>query len=79
MHSTINAVADDILDVTEAGDTGLRDALNLMVNAIGVYLAEGWSQHDPCQARQRLSAVADQSDAEADLDTVIGWIQEGSR
>ncbi|GAA4470918.1 hypothetical protein [Phytohabitans houttuyneae] len=34
----LNQAADDIFDAVNAGDSGLRDALNLMVNATMAYL-----------------------------------------
>ena len=48
--AVLNAVADDVLDVTDAGDEGLRDAINLMVNAALTYLRHGWRDHDPAAA-----------------------------
>jgi len=78
--AVLNAVADDILDVTDAGDEGLRDAINLMVNAALTYLRHGWRDHDPAAARQRLGDVADSDyDDDNHLDTIIGWIQAGVR
>jgi hypothetical protein len=76
--AVLNALADDILQVTDAGDEGLRDAVNLMVNATLVYLRRGWHEHDPAAARQRLTDIAD-SDYDSDLDAILGWIQAGVR
>jgi hypothetical protein len=60
----LNQAADDILDAVDAGDEGLRDALNLMVNATVAYLVG---------EERTLRDVVDSS-YEADLPTVLGWI-----
>lgn len=74
----LNAVADDLLHVTQAGEEGLRDALNLVVNAAVVYLERGWIDADPSAARDRLEQVASNS-YDVDLDTILGWIDAGIR
>jgi hypothetical protein len=62
----LNAAADDILDAVDAGDEGLRDGINLMVNATIAYLRGDASDlHD----------VVDGNYGE-NLDTVLGWIGE---
>jgi len=64
----LNEAADDILDAVEAGDEGLRDGLNLLVNATLAYLTG--------QA-QDLSEVVEQKYGD-DLDTVLRWIEEAA-
>jgi hypothetical protein len=64
----LNEAADDILDAVEAGDEGLRDGLNLLVNATLGYLTG--------QA-QDLSEVVELKYGE-ELDTVLGWIAEAA-
>jgi hypothetical protein len=61
----VNHAADDILDVVEAGDEGLRDAMNLMVNATVAYLTG---------EAQNLQDVVEQ-DYDADYPTVLSWIE----
>jgi hypothetical protein len=62
----LNDAANDILDAVDAGDEGLRDGINLMVNAtIGYLRGEASDLHD----------VAKGSYSE-DLDTILGWIGE---
>ena len=63
-----NRAADDILDAVDAADTGVRDALNLQVNATLGYLTG--------QA-QDLSEVVDQG-YEATYDEVLSWIREAA-
>jgi hypothetical protein len=76
MADVLNAVAEDILHLAISGDEGLRDAINLTVNAIPVYLQSGWRTADPDLARQRLEHVAaDRYDT--DLDTILDWIAAG--
>jgi len=76
--AVLNAAADDLLHLTQAGDEGLRDALNLAVNAALLYLEHGWLDADPAAARDRLEQVATSSYDE-DLDTILGWIDAGIR
>lgn len=38
VSATLNRAADDILDAVNAGEQGLRDALNLIANATAAYL-----------------------------------------
>ena len=64
----LNAAADDILDAVDAGDEGLRDGLNLMVNATIAYLRGDASDLDD---------VAEASYGE-DLGTILGWIGEAA-
>jgi hypothetical protein len=61
----VNRAADDILDAVDAGDEGLRDAVNLMVNATVAYLTG--------QA-QNLTEVVRQG-YDADYQTVLTWIE----
>jgi hypothetical protein len=64
----LNAAADDILDAVDAGDEGLRDGINLMVNATLAYLrGEASDLHD----------VVEGSYGE-NLDTILGWIGEAA-
>lgn len=65
LGDALNQAADDILDAVEAGDEGLRDALNLMVNAVMEYLTGRASS---------LAEVVD-SNYEADYRTVLSWIE----
>jgi len=61
----VNHAADDILDAVDAGDEGLRDAMNLMVNATVAYVTG--------QA-QNLAEVVQQG-YDADYPTVLSWIE----
>jgi hypothetical protein len=61
----VNAAADDILDAVDAGDEGLRDGLNLMVNASIAYL---------CGEATDLEDVVAAKYSE-DYPTVLGWIE----
>jgi len=63
-----NRAADDILDAVDAAGTGVRDALNLQVNATLGYLTG--------QA-QDLSEVVDQG-YDATYDEVLSWIREAA-
>jgi hypothetical protein len=71
--AVLNTVADDILQVANAGDEGLRDAINLTINAAITYLQRGWLTADTVTARDRLDQVA-ASNYDADLDTILSWI-----
>jgi hypothetical protein len=64
----LNQAADDILDAVDAGDQGLRDAMNLIVNAATAYLTGQASD---------LSAVIEHN-YDADYPTVLSWIEESS-
>jgi len=77
ISDVLNAVVDDLLHVTQAGEEGLRDALNLVVNAAVVYLERGWLDANSCVARDRLEQVAGSS-YDVDLDTILGRIDAGS-
>ena len=74
-HSTdevggaLNKAADEILEVTEAEDEGLRDGLNLLVNATTAYLTG---------EAEDLEQVAEKN-YDADLDSIVSWIQQGIR
>jgi hypothetical protein len=61
----LNTAASDILDAVDAGDEGLRDAINLMVNASLAYLRGEAAD---------LHGVAEASYGE-DLATILGWIE----
>ncbi len=67
--TALNQAADDILDAVDAGDEGLRDALNLMVNATIAYLRG--------DARDLREAV-EHSYGE-DHETVLGWVEQVAR
>jgi hypothetical protein len=69
VSAALNKAADDILEACEAEDEGLRDALNLMVNATAAYLS-GKSED--------LHQVA-VLNYDAELDSIVGWIQQGIR
>ena len=69
VSAALNKAADDIIEATEAEDEGLRDALNLLVNAVGSYLWDG---------AEDLGEVAVKN-YDADLDSIVGWIQQGTR
>ncbi len=65
----LNEAADDILDAVDAGDDGLRDAINLMVNATIAYLTG--------QANDLREVVAhNYGDS---YDEVLGWIEPAAR
>jgi len=63
--AALNRAADDILAAVHAGDEGLRDAMNLIVNAAMAYLTG--------QARN-LRQVVEQG-YEADYAQVLSWIE----
>ena len=69
VDTALNKACDDILEATDAGDEGLRDALNLMVNATSAYLSG---------KADDLTQVA-ALDYEADLESILGWIAQGIR
>jgi hypothetical protein len=64
----LNSAADDILDAVDAGDSGLRDGINLMVNAAIAYLRGDADD---------LDSVADKSYSEP-LCTILDWIREAT-
>ena len=68
VQNAANQAGDDILDAVHAGDTGLRDAMNLVVNATLGYLTG--------QA-QDLAEVVEQG-YEATYDEVLSWIREAA-
>lgn len=63
--AALNHAADDILDAVDAGDEGLRDGLNLLVNAAVAYLTG---------RAQNLREVVQQG-YDADYEDVLGWIE----
>jgi hypothetical protein len=65
----LDQASDLILDAVHAGDTGLRDALNLMINTTVAYL------RGDCDCLQE---VIEQNYG-TDEDTVLGWITEAVR
>lgn len=72
--AVLNAAVDDLLEVVDAADEGLRNALNLAVNAAAAYRQHGWRTAD----RSRLQHVAASAYGE-DPDTILGWIGAGIR
>ena len=68
VQNAANQAADDILDAVHADDTGLRDAMNLVVNATLGYLTG--------QAKD-LAEVVEQG-YEATYDEVLSWIREAA-
>jgi hypothetical protein len=68
VSDALNRAADDILDEVDAGDEGLRDGLNLMVNATVSYLVG--------EANNLWDVV--ESNYDAAFDTVMGWIEEAA-
>src|SRR4051794_17396419 len=66
VSEAVNRAADDILDAVEASDTGLRDAMNLVINATLAYLT-GQAQDLPGVVQQ---------DYEAAYPEVLSWIGE---
>jgi hypothetical protein len=69
VSAALNKAADDIIEATEAEDEGLRDALNLLVNAVGSYLWDGAEDLEQVAAKNY----------DADLDSIVGWIAQGIR
>ena len=61
----LNNAADDILNAVDAGEQGLRDALNLIVNAAVAYLTG---------RAQNLQQVVEQG-YDAGYEEVLGWIE----
>lgn len=61
----LNEAANDILAAVHAGDEGLRDGINLIVNATIAHL---------CGEAEDLQDVVEVSYGE-DYDTVLGWIE----
>ncbi len=66
VQSAANQAADDILDTLDADDAGLRDALNLVVNATLGYLTG--------QAQDLVEVV--ELGYDATYDEVLSWIRE---
>ena len=65
VRRALNQAADDILEALEAGDEGIRDVVNLMVNASFAYLTG---------AAQDLAGVVGDSYGEATtLEEVLEW------
>ena len=67
--AALNKAADDILEAVDADDEGLRDALNLVVNATMDYLTGD---------ADTLEKVAE-INYDADLFEILGWIAQGVR
>jgi hypothetical protein len=67
ISEALNSAADEILEAVDAPDSGLRDALNLLVNAGLHYL-----EHPGAD----LSDVVSANYSAADLATVLSWIGE---
>jgi hypothetical protein len=68
VSDALNHAADDILNAVDAGDEGLRDGLNLMVNATLSYLAgEADSLQDVVE-----------SNYDDEYDTVLGWVEQAA-
>jgi hypothetical protein len=67
--AALNRAADDLLQVTDAGDEGVRDAVNLLVNAAMAYLTG---------EAGTLTEVAEKN-YDVPLDNILGWIQQGVR
>ncbi len=63
--AALNAAADDILDAVDAPDEGLRDGLNLLVNAAGYHL-----DHPNAELAD---VVAD--NYSTDLPSVLAWVR----
>jgi hypothetical protein len=66
VQTAVNRAADDILDAVDASDTGLRDGLNLLVNAAVAYLT-GEADDLPAVVAQGYDATYDE---------VLSWIEE---
>ncbi|GAA0475581.1 hypothetical protein Aca07nite_84500 [Actinoplanes capillaceus] len=64
----LNTAADDILAAVDAGDSGLRDGINLMVNATIAYLRGDADD---------LRTVAANSYGE-DISDILDWIREAT-
>lgn len=61
----LNHAADDILDAVDAGDEGLRDGLNLLVNAAIAYLTgQAQDLHDVVERNY-----------DDDSEEVLSWIE----
>jgi hypothetical protein len=66
----LNRASDDILRAIDAPATGLRDGLNLLVNAAMSYLKG--------EAHGLEAVVAANWDGDTTLEDVLGWIQDGT-
>jgi hypothetical protein len=64
----LNSAADQILEAVDAPDTGLRDAMNLVVNATAHYLQHG---------HVGLAAVVE-AGYEASLEEVLDWVSDAT-
>ncbi|HVQ18708.1 MAG TPA: hypothetical protein VMT27_06690 [Actinomycetes bacterium] len=69
VSAALNKAADDILEAVDAGDEGLPDALNLLVNATAAYLSG---------KADDLTQVA-ALNYDADLSSILSWIRAGVR
>lgn len=63
----LNQACDDLIEAAELGDTGVRDALNLLVNAASYYLGHP----DDRNLASMVEAHYDDS-----YEDVIGWIDD---
>jgi hypothetical protein len=68
VHKALAQAANNILDAVNAGDEGLPDAINLMVNAALSYLVG---------EAEDLPGVVDANYSD-DYETVIGWVEEAA-
>lgn len=66
VSDAVNKAANDIIEAVDAGEEGLRDALNLMVNATICYL-DGTAS--------TLAEVAEQNYDEASIEDILDWIE----
>jgi len=70
VSSALNRAIDDILEAVEAPATGLRDGLNLLVNAAMSYLKG--------EADDLEEVVAPNWDADTTLRDVLSWVEDGT-
>lgn len=67
VNRVLNEVADEIIDAADVPDTGVRDALNLMVNAVNHRLF--------ADENATLEEIVE-AEYEASYEEVLGWINE---
>jgi hypothetical protein len=78
VSAAINKAADDILDAVDAPGTGLRDALNLMVNAAVSYLRrEAATLRDVIDLNYDIDEE-DEEEAGDNYSTVLGWVAQAT-
>lgn len=70
VSSALNRATDDIMEAVDTPATGLRDGLNLLVNAAMSYL-----QGDAADLEE---VVAANWDADTTLTDVLSWIEDGT-